>query len=78
MTTTINQLKKAIKTAEKARDNWNGLGEISVSYDALCDLRSQLTNALIEADIAARQERVKEAEDKLFWDGVWARVEGAR
>lgn len=72
------QLKKAIKAAEKARSNWDGNGEIPVTYDALCDLYSQLTLALTEAGIAKRQAQQKEAEDKRFWDGVWARVEGGR
>lgn len=72
---TTAQLKKAIKTAEKARSNWNGIGDIPVTYDALCEMRSQLTTALIEEGIAERQAERQQAEDKRFWDGIFERIE---
>lgn len=72
---TITQLKRAIKAAEKARSAWDGLGDIPVTYDALCELRAQLTTALIEEGIAARQAERQQAEDTRFWDGIFARIE---
>lgn len=71
----INELKRAIKAAEKARSAWDGIGTIPVSYDELCSLRAQLTDALIEVGVAEGKNRRKEAEDKSFWDGINSRVE---
>jgi hypothetical protein len=54
MTQTTKELKRAIKAAETARNQ----GDCTVTYDALCDMRSDLTMMLtVQSSEAMSSER---------------------